>query len=142
MWTIFLPAAQWAAGRPPDARSSAKPGRLGQLGGLFPLPSVTDYTLVEGHADGMFTARVDLAASMLALLADDRHLRTTVSVITRPTTPPCSTEFAAKHSPRAERVGAVGFAAATAGSVFASGPQSLEFRAGELAPIFASSASS
>ncbi|WP_262286798.1 NAD(P)-dependent oxidoreductase [Micromonospora sp. MA102] len=50
--------------------------------GLYHLPSPTDYTLVEGHADGRFTARVDLAASMLALLDDDRRLRTTVSVIT------------------------------------------------------------
>ncbi|BDM69698.1 hypothetical protein HEK616_31850 [Streptomyces nigrescens] len=50
--------------------------------GLFHLPSVTDYTVVEGHADGRFTARVDLAAGMLALLDDDRHVRTTVSVIT------------------------------------------------------------
>ncbi|CAM3761513.1 NAD(P)-dependent oxidoreductase [Kibdelosporangium persicum] len=50
--------------------------------GLFHLPSVTDYTLVEGHADGRFTARADLAASMLALLNDDRYLRTTVGVIT------------------------------------------------------------
>jgi uncharacterized protein YbjT (DUF2867 family) len=50
--------------------------------GLYHLPSVTDYTLVKGHADGRFTARADLAASMLALLDDDRYLRTTVSVIT------------------------------------------------------------
>ncbi|MEU4222650.1 NAD(P)H-binding protein [Nonomuraea sp. NPDC026600] len=50
--------------------------------GLYHLPSVTDYTLVDSHADGRFTARADLAASMLALLDDDRHLRTTVSVIT------------------------------------------------------------
>ncbi|MEV5709545.1 NAD(P)H-binding protein [Actinoallomurus sp. NPDC052274] len=50
--------------------------------GLYHLPSVTDYTVVEGHADGRFTARVDLAASMLALLDGDRYLRTTVSVIT------------------------------------------------------------
>ncbi len=50
--------------------------------GLYHLPSVTGYTLVEGHADGRFTARADLAASMLALLDDDRYLRTTVSVIT------------------------------------------------------------
>jgi len=46
--------------------------------GLYHLPSVTDYTVV----DGRFTGRVDLAASMLALLDDDHHLRTTVSVIT------------------------------------------------------------
>jgi putative NADH-flavin reductase len=50
--------------------------------GLFHLPSVTDYTLVKDHADGRFTARADLAASMLALLDDDRYLRTTLGVIT------------------------------------------------------------
>ncbi|WP_331772280.1 NAD(P)H-binding protein (plasmid) [Embleya sp. NBC_00888] len=50
--------------------------------GLYHLPSATDYTLVQGHADGRFTARVDLAACMLALLDDDRHLRTTVGVVT------------------------------------------------------------
>ncbi|WP_406725741.1 NAD(P)H-binding protein [Streptomyces sp. GD-15H] len=50
--------------------------------GLYHLPSVTDCTVVEGPADGRFAARVDLAVSMLALLDDDRHLRTTVSVIT------------------------------------------------------------
>lgn len=50
--------------------------------GLYHLPSVTDYTIVEGHADRRFTARADLAASMLALLDDDRYLRTTVSVVT------------------------------------------------------------
>ncbi|MFG1678734.1 NAD(P)-dependent oxidoreductase [Nonomuraea sp. NPDC049269] len=50
--------------------------------GLYHLPAVTDYTFVEGHADGRFTARADLAASMLALLDDDRYLRATISVIT------------------------------------------------------------
>ncbi|MFI6773558.1 NAD(P)-dependent oxidoreductase [Nocardia sp. NPDC050412] len=50
--------------------------------GLYHLPSVTDYTVVEGHADGRFTARADLAASMLALLDDDRYIRTTIGVIT------------------------------------------------------------
>ncbi|WP_433714384.1 NAD(P)-dependent oxidoreductase [Nocardia sp. CA-084685] len=50
--------------------------------GLYHLPSVTDYTVVEGHADGRFTAREDLAASMLALLDDDRYVRTTIAVIT------------------------------------------------------------
>ncbi|MGK8491595.1 NAD(P)-dependent oxidoreductase [Nocardia asiatica] len=50
--------------------------------GLYHLPSVTDYTIIEGHADGRFTSRTDLAASMLAVLDDDRYLRTTVSVIT------------------------------------------------------------
>ncbi|MGK8506959.1 NAD(P)-dependent oxidoreductase [Nocardia asiatica] len=50
--------------------------------GLYHLPSVTDYTIIEGHGDGRFTSRTDLAASMLAVLDDDRYLRTTVSVIT------------------------------------------------------------
>jgi len=50
--------------------------------GLFHLPSVTGYTVVEGHADGRFTARADLAASLLALLDGDRHVRSTVGVIT------------------------------------------------------------
>jgi uncharacterized protein YbjT (DUF2867 family) len=50
--------------------------------GLYHLPSVTDYTIVDGHADSRFTARADLAASMLALLDDDRYLRATVSVVT------------------------------------------------------------
>ncbi|MFG2867816.1 NAD(P)-dependent oxidoreductase [Streptomyces sp. NPDC048338] len=50
--------------------------------GLYHLPSPTDHTVVEGHADGRFTARADLAASMLALLDGDRHVRSTISVIT------------------------------------------------------------
>ncbi|MGN9786811.1 NAD(P)-dependent oxidoreductase [Nonomuraea sp. ZG12] len=50
--------------------------------GLYHLPSITDYTLVKGHADGRFTARADLAASMLALLDGDRYVRATVGVIT------------------------------------------------------------
>ncbi|MBE8521146.1 NAD(P)H-binding protein [Amycolatopsis sp. H6(2020)] len=50
--------------------------------GLYHLPSVTGYTIVEGHADGRFTARADLAASMLALLDGDRHVGATISVIT------------------------------------------------------------
>ncbi|MCZ4123398.1 NAD(P)-dependent oxidoreductase [Streptomyces sp. H39-S7] len=55
--------------------------------GLYHLPSVTDYTLVAGHADNRFTARVDLAAGLLALLDDDRHLRTTLSVTTTAANP-------------------------------------------------------
>ncbi len=50
--------------------------------GLYQLPAITDYTVVEGRADGMFTARADLAASMLALLDDDRYLRATIEVVT------------------------------------------------------------
>jgi nucleoside-diphosphate-sugar epimerase len=50
--------------------------------GLYHLPSVTSYRVVQGHADGRFTARVDLAASMLAMLDDSRFHRTTVGVVT------------------------------------------------------------
>ncbi|MEV6555646.1 NAD(P)H-binding protein [Nocardia sp. NPDC051756] len=51
-------------------------------GALYHRPAVSDYTVVEGRADGMYTARVDLAASLLALLDDDRYLRKTVEVVT------------------------------------------------------------
>ncbi|MQM24724.1 NAD(P)-dependent oxidoreductase [Glycomyces albidus] len=50
--------------------------------GLFELPAVTEYTLVEGFADGRFTARADLAAGMLELLDSGGHVRNTVSLIT------------------------------------------------------------
>jgi nucleoside-diphosphate-sugar epimerase len=45
--------------------------------GLYHLPEVTDYAVVEGHADGRFTARGDLAAAMLAFLGDARRVRAT-----------------------------------------------------------------
>jgi putative NADH-flavin reductase len=50
--------------------------------GLFHLPSPTHYTIVEGDVEGRYTARADLAASMLALLNDDHYHGATVSVIT------------------------------------------------------------
>jgi hypothetical protein len=56
--------------------------RIVRPSGLYHLPSVTSYTVVEGRADGRFTARMDLAASMLAMLDNNRHVRTTVSVMT------------------------------------------------------------
>ncbi|MFD5176502.1 NAD(P)-dependent oxidoreductase [Nocardia sp. NPDC058379] len=55
--------------------------------GLYHLAAPTDYTVVDGHADGRFTARVDLAAYLLALLDDDRHIHRTVGVITTTDTP-------------------------------------------------------
>ncbi|WP_324194616.1 NAD(P)-dependent oxidoreductase [Nocardia terpenica] len=51
-------------------------------GGLYDLPEATDYTLVEGRAEGRFTARADLAASLLRLLDDDRFVHRTVGVMT------------------------------------------------------------
>ncbi|WP_043661068.1 NAD(P)-dependent oxidoreductase [Nocardia thailandica] len=50
--------------------------------GLYDLPTVTDYTLVAGHADGRFTARADLAASLLRLAEEDLFFRRVVAVVT------------------------------------------------------------
>jgi nucleoside-diphosphate-sugar epimerase len=50
--------------------------------GLFDLPEPTDYRLDENQAPGVYTARVDLAASMLAQLGDDRFVRRFVAVTT------------------------------------------------------------
>jgi putative NADH-flavin reductase len=54
---------------------------------LFDAAAVTDYRLAENSAGGMFTARADLAASMLAQLADDRFIRKAVGVTTTAGTP-------------------------------------------------------
>lgn len=55
--------------------------------GLFDLDEVTDYRLDEDEADGVFTARVDLAAAMLAQLEDETYVRKAVAVTTTRHTP-------------------------------------------------------
>jgi putative NADH-flavin reductase len=58
--------------------------------GLFDNPAVTDYRLAENSADGVFTARADLAACMLRELTDDRFVRKAMGVVTtavRPSIP-------------------------------------------------------
>ncbi|MFG2344231.1 NAD(P)-dependent oxidoreductase [Streptomyces phaeochromogenes] len=50
--------------------------------GLFEHPVVTDYHTAEASADGVFTARTDLAASMLRELEERRYVRTAMGVIT------------------------------------------------------------
>lgn len=50
--------------------------------GLFEHPVVTDYRTAETSADGVFTARADLAASMLRELEERRYVRTAMGVIT------------------------------------------------------------
>ncbi|BCJ38540.1 hypothetical protein Athai_60430 [Actinocatenispora thailandica] len=62
-------------------RASSLDWTIVRPSGLYHLPSVTDYTMVEGDADGRFTARVDLAAGMVALL-DGRYTGRTVSLVT------------------------------------------------------------
>ncbi|MGY2093474.1 NAD(P)-dependent oxidoreductase [Nocardia gipuzkoensis] len=55
--------------------------------GLYALPAVTDYTVAEGHVEGRFTSRTDLAACLLWLVDNDRHVRKTVSVVTHSDNP-------------------------------------------------------
>lgn len=50
--------------------------------GLFEHPVVTDYRTAPVSADGVFTARADLAASMLRELEERRYVRTAMGVIT------------------------------------------------------------
>ncbi|MEV5651385.1 NAD(P)H-binding protein [Nocardia sp. NPDC052254] len=88
---VFVPFLTQVAGKElyADMRRMEDLLRAGDLNwtivrpsALYHLPEVTDYTIVEGHADGMYTSRTDLAASMLAMLNDDRYVRATVGVIT------------------------------------------------------------
>jgi putative NADH-flavin reductase len=50
--------------------------------GLFDHPAVTRYQVADNVADGLFTARSDLAASLLAQRADARFVRRAMAVIT------------------------------------------------------------
>ncbi|MFD8981688.1 NAD(P)-dependent oxidoreductase [Streptomyces sp. NPDC059564] len=50
--------------------------------GLFDHPVVTGYRTAETSADGVFTARADLAASMLRELEERRYVRTAMGVVT------------------------------------------------------------
>jgi putative NADH-flavin reductase len=50
--------------------------------GLFNAPEVSAYRTDEGHTDGRFTSRADLAAAMLRQLDDDTYSRRIVAVAT------------------------------------------------------------
>lgn len=50
--------------------------------GLFDSPVVSEYQLRENHADGVFTSRADLAASMLAQITSTEWIRKSVAVTT------------------------------------------------------------
>ena len=50
--------------------------------GLFDAPAVSKYQLREDHADGVFTSRADLAASMLAQITSTQWIRKNVAVTT------------------------------------------------------------
>lgn len=54
---------------------------------LFDADEVTDHQVAENSADGMYTSRSDLAASMLAQLTDDRFVHKAMGVVTTAVTP-------------------------------------------------------
>jgi nucleoside-diphosphate-sugar epimerase len=55
--------------------------------GLYTSALVTDYTVAEGHAEGRFTSRADLAACLLRLVDEDRYVQKIVSVVTTSNNP-------------------------------------------------------
>jgi putative NADH-flavin reductase len=63
-------------------RNSDLEWTIARPSGLFDHPSLTRYHVEENVADGLFTARVDLAAAMVAQLSDDRFVRRVMAVIT------------------------------------------------------------
>jgi nucleoside-diphosphate-sugar epimerase len=70
--------------------------------GLYHLPSVTDYTLVEGHADGRFTSRVDLPRACWPCWTRTATSADWSASSPPSTIPPCSIGSAAKLWPSAE----------------------------------------
>jgi putative NADH-flavin reductase len=50
--------------------------------GLFDAPAVTRYEMAEGHLDGRFTSRADLADCLLLQASSERYVRTPVAVAT------------------------------------------------------------
>lgn len=63
-------------------RDSGLDWTLVRPSGLFDHPTVTGYQVGENVADGLFTSRADLAASMVAQLGDERFVRRAMAVIT------------------------------------------------------------
>jgi putative NADH-flavin reductase len=63
-------------------RDSGLDWTIARPSGLFDHPGITRYQTRENVADGLFTARADLAASMVAQLSDDRFVRRAMAVIT------------------------------------------------------------
>ena len=63
-------------------RASDLDWTIARPSGLFDHPSVTRYHVADNVADGLFTARTDLAASMVAQVGNDRFVRQAMAVIT------------------------------------------------------------
>jgi hypothetical protein len=60
---------------------------------LFQSDAVSDYRVAAGTPSGMYTARPDLAAAMLAQLADGRNVGRTIAVNTTENTPRLLTQI-------------------------------------------------
>jgi hypothetical protein len=70
--------------------------------GLFDLPEATAYRLDEDAAPGIYTARVDLAASMLGQLTDDRFVGR-IAAVTTTAVKPTLWELIRKEAMRNQR---------------------------------------
>lgn len=68
-------------------RDSGLAWTIARPSGLFDHPVVTDYRVAPDSADGVFTARADLAAAMLRTVAEDRFLRGAMGVVTKDVEP-------------------------------------------------------
>ena len=68
-------------------RASDVDWTLVRASGLFDTDEVTDHLVSAGSADGVYTARVDLAAAMLDELTGRRYVRTAMGVATTSVTP-------------------------------------------------------
>ncbi|WP_112247300.1 NAD(P)-dependent oxidoreductase [Kribbella monticola] len=63
-------------------RASGLDWTIARPSGLFSNQATTQYEIAEDQADGLFTAREDLAAAMLAQLSEDTYVRRAMAVIT------------------------------------------------------------
>jgi NAD(P)H-binding len=54
---------------------------------LFNASAVSEYQVIQDSINGMFTARADFAACLLAQLADDQYVGKTIGVLTTSGTP-------------------------------------------------------
>ncbi len=63
-------------------RSSSLDWTVMRPSGLFDAPAVSTFELRENHADGVFTSRADLAASILAQITSTQWIRKNIAVTT------------------------------------------------------------
>lgn len=90
--------SRWRAGSGSGTGAARRTRRLARLASgldwtivracwLFNSAGISDYLVCEGSPHGMFTARADFAACLLAQLASERPARVTIGVRTVAATP-------------------------------------------------------